>query len=120
VIVAPKPAQARIPIYLGGHTERAVRRAARMADGFFPLAVRGEELRTLVGVLRSAASREGRRVEVTAEAPRDVAEARTVLEVGVDRVLAYVPAKDGELCPALTRIKDRIESLLHEAWRVRP
>jgi len=112
VLVAPKPAQDRVPIYLGGHTERAVRRAARIADGFFPLAVRGEKLASLIGVLRAAASREGRQVEVTAEAPRDAAEARVVRDLAVDRVLAYVPARDGELRPALAMIMERIESLL--------
>lgn len=112
VLVAPKPAQDRIPIYLGGHTERAVRRAARIADGFFPLAVRGEQLRSLIGVLRATASQEGRQVEVTAEAPRDAAEARVIRDLGVERVLAYAPARDGELGPALTRIMHRIESLL--------
>lgn len=120
VLVAPKPAQARVPIYLGGHTERAARRAARIADGFFPLAVRGEQLRSLIGVLRSAASREGRQVEVTAEAPRDAAEARAILDLGVDRVLAYVPAGNSELRPALARIMDRTGSLLQESLAARP
>jgi hypothetical protein len=59
-------------------------------------------------------------VEITAEAPRNAAEARTVLDLGVDRVLAYVPAKDSDVRPALTRIKDRIESLLQEAPRATP
>jgi probable F420-dependent oxidoreductase len=115
VVVEPKPVQPRVPIYLGGHTLTAARRAARVADGFFPLAVRGEDLRSLVGVLRSEAARAGRQVEVTAEAPRDAAEARTVLDLGVDRVIAYAPARGGELRPALARIGDRIKSLLNEA-----
>lgn len=115
VVVEPKPAQSRVPIYLGGHTQTAARRAARIADGFFPLAVRGEELRSLVGVLRSEAARAGRQVEITAESPRDVAEAKTVLDLSVDRVIAYAPARDGELRPALARIKGRFGSLLDEA-----
>jgi probable F420-dependent oxidoreductase len=115
VVVEPKPAQSRVPIYLGGHTQTAARRAARLADGFFPLAVRGAELRSLAGVLRGEAARAGRHVEITAEAPRDLSEARTVLDLGVDRVIAYTPARDGELRPALARIKDRVDSLLDEA-----
>jgi probable F420-dependent oxidoreductase len=120
VLVAPQPVQACVPIYLGGHTEKAARRAARVADGFFPLAVRGEKLEALIGVLRSEASRVGRTVEITAEAPRDAAEARTVLQLGVERVLAYVPAKDSNVPQALARVKNRIESVLQEAVRAAP
>jgi len=120
VVVSPKPAQPRVPIYLGGHTRRAVQRAARIADGFFPLAVRGEELRALTAVLRSAASAAGRRVEITAEAPRDLAEARVLLDLGVERVLAYAPAADGKLRPALAMTMDRVTSLLGEARSATP
>jgi probable F420-dependent oxidoreductase len=35
-IIRPKPAQASIPIHVGGHTEIAARRAGRLGDGFFP------------------------------------------------------------------------------------
>jgi probable F420-dependent oxidoreductase len=34
VLVTPAPADGRVPIYLGGHVEAAVRRAGRHADGF--------------------------------------------------------------------------------------
>lgn len=47
-----------------------VLRAARLADGFFTLAVRGEQLRALTEVLQEAAAAEGRQVEVTAERTR--------------------------------------------------
>jgi probable F420-dependent oxidoreductase len=120
VLVSPKPVQSRVPIYLGGHTPLAAARAGRLADGFFPLAARGAELSTLTNVLRSSAMAAGRTVEVTAEAPRDLAEAEALLDLGVQRVIAYAPAGGGPLRPALAGIMDRIGSLLDEAGTVRP
>ena len=32
----PKPANRRVPIHIGGHSEAAARRAGRVGDGFFP------------------------------------------------------------------------------------
>jgi probable F420-dependent oxidoreductase len=63
----PKPAQSRgIPIWIGGHTDAAVRRAATIGDGWHPLALRPpglllpDEFATKVALFRSAARRAGR------------------------------------------------------------
>ena len=41
----PKPAQAGgIPVWIGGHTNGAIRRAARLGDGWHPLALRPPDL----------------------------------------------------------------------------
>jgi alkanesulfonate monooxygenase SsuD/methylene tetrahydromethanopterin reductase-like flavin-dependent oxidoreductase (luciferase family) len=52
VAVEPKPVQGSIPIVVGGHTPSAVRRAARLGDGFFPLAKRGDDLKEVTEQLR--------------------------------------------------------------------
>ncbi len=63
--VNPKPANGRVPIHIGGHTEAAARRAGRLGDGFFP----GEgDLGTLVDIVRQTAADAGRdpeAIEVT-------------------------------------------------------
>jgi probable F420-dependent oxidoreductase len=63
----PKPAQAGgIPIWIGGHTDAAVRRAATIGDGWHPLALRPpdlllpEEFAAKVATFRSAAQQAGR------------------------------------------------------------
>lgn len=55
----PKPTR-RIPIHIGGHSLAAARRAGRRGDGLEPLGVTGDELRTLVSVMRAEAERHGR------------------------------------------------------------
>lgn len=115
VVVEPKPAST-IPIVVGGHTRAAVRRAARLGDGFFPLAARGDDLVTLVEALHRLTAEAGRAVsdiEITADAPRTVEQAATVIELGVARVLLNAPAVPTErLGDALAERRDAVEALL--------
>jgi len=66
--VSPAPAEP-VPIYVGGHTERALRRAAVRGDGWASAMMRLEELRAAIdrlGELRAAAGRAGEPFEVQA------------------------------------------------------
>ena len=56
----PKPAQARVPILVGGHSAGAARRAGRLGDGFFPLGLAGEALDERVAQVADAARAAGR------------------------------------------------------------
>lgn len=57
----PKPVQeGGVPIHVGGHTKAAARRAGRYGDGLQPLGVAGEELRSLVALMREEADKNGR------------------------------------------------------------
>jgi probable F420-dependent oxidoreductase len=68
VYCRPTPAAGRIPIVLGGHSDAAVRRAARLADGWFPFTVGPDDFATCVALLRATAEDAGRdpaEVEIT-------------------------------------------------------
>jgi probable F420-dependent oxidoreductase len=56
----PKPAQARVPILVGGHAAVAARRAGERGDGFFPLGLTGEGLDLRLAQVAEAARAAGR------------------------------------------------------------
>ncbi|MDQ3656170.1 MAG: LLM class F420-dependent oxidoreductase [Chloroflexota bacterium] len=58
--LAPMPAQRPIPIWIGGSAEIAVRRAARLADGFFPNSGTQETYERIMAILQDELGRTGR------------------------------------------------------------
>jgi probable F420-dependent oxidoreductase len=60
-ISRPQPVQVGgVPIHIGGHSAAAARRAGRVAEGFQPLGLEGEELAAKLAMLRAAATEAGR------------------------------------------------------------
>ena len=60
----PKPVQpGGVPIVVGGHSDAAARRAARLGDGFFPARGDRETLTRVFGVLREECAKIGRKPE---------------------------------------------------------
>ena len=97
VTCSPRPTQASIPILVGGDTQAAIARAARLADGYFPGAGDIPTLRGLVAELHAAAEAHDRAPEAievnamfTAQLADPVAGAEQLAEIGVGR--AMVPA----------------------------
>jgi probable F420-dependent oxidoreductase len=56
----PRPVQRTIPILIGGHTEAAIDRAARIGDGWITAGMSPDRLSEHLPILRSAAERHGR------------------------------------------------------------
>ena len=85
----PQPVQGAVPIVVGGHSDRAARRAGELGDGFFPALGDVERLKRLLGVMRDSAEAAGRdpdAIEITANGgpPDHVAR---MAELGVSRVI---------------------------------
>ena len=58
--LAPLPIQRPIPVWFGGRSERAYRRAGAMGDGWFPMVSPGDELDAAIAAVRRAAEDAGR------------------------------------------------------------
>lgn len=97
----PKPPGGTIPLIIGGVSEPAVRRAARIGDGYFPAIFPTErqrvELPPLLERFRAAAREYGRdpsSIEVTTGGARTVEEAKLYADWGVHRLTITTRARD--------------------------
>lgn len=97
VTCSPRPVQKSIPIVVGGDTEAAIQRVARIADGYFPGEGDAQRLGALIRRVREATERAGRdpaSIEINAmfgmQMADPVAGAEQLAELGVGRVM--VPA----------------------------
>jgi probable F420-dependent oxidoreductase len=108
----PKPYQrGGIPIHIGGHSPASIRRAAERGDGWHPLGLRGDELKTALGQLRSRAEAAGRPPQAieltltgvsTSTSPEALAE---LDELAVDRLVVTC------LQPDLEAVKDEMSQV---------
>lgn len=60
--VQPKPVQRPLPLWIGGNSEPAMRRAGRLGDGWIPSFITPEQLRVGVEKVQAAAAEAGREV----------------------------------------------------------
>ncbi|WP_040496318.1 LLM class F420-dependent oxidoreductase [Ilumatobacter nonamiensis] len=106
VTCSPRPVQERIPVLVGGDSDVAIRRAARLADGYFPGEGDSERLAGLIERLRVAAEKEGRdpgEIEINAMFANQLADpirgVEEMRELGVGRAMipAFFFAGDGGL-----------------------
>jgi probable F420-dependent oxidoreductase len=97
VTCSPRPVNGNIPIVVGGDSEAAIQRVARIADGYFPGEGDAQRLAELIRRVREAAERAGRdpaSIAINAmfgqQMADPVAGAEQLAELGVDR--AMLPA----------------------------
>ncbi|WP_345346618.1 LLM class F420-dependent oxidoreductase [Rhodococcus olei] len=90
----PKPVRDnRVPLYIGGHSKAAARRAGRLGDGFQPLGLGGDDLAGAVATMRTAATDAGRdpsdvALVLGATLPRmDESKVEWAQSLGSDRIL---------------------------------
>ncbi len=88
--IAPLPLQRPIPVWFGATSRRAVRRAGRIADGWFPRSPPGPELADLLAALHQGA----------AEAGRDPA------EIGIEGRVAAGPRNAEEVASAAAQWRE--------------
>jgi alkanesulfonate monooxygenase SsuD/methylene tetrahydromethanopterin reductase-like flavin-dependent oxidoreductase (luciferase family) len=58
--IAPMPIQRPIPVWIGAASERAFKRAGRIADGWFPMVPPGPDLDAARAIVEQAATDAGR------------------------------------------------------------
>ncbi|HUF33860.1 MAG TPA: LLM class F420-dependent oxidoreductase [Acidimicrobiales bacterium] len=95
----PQPIDGRVPIHIGGHTNRAARRAGELGDGFFPGSADPELLAGLLGTMRKVAAehdRDADAIEVTTGGLPDVAAVERMAEMGIHRVVVPPMAFDAD------------------------
>ena len=97
VTCSPRPVNGSVPIIVGGDTERAVNRAARLADGYFPGSTDPKKLGELIQDVRNKAEANGRNpddIEISAIFGEQMADPKAgieqMAELGVGRLM--VPA----------------------------
>jgi probable F420-dependent oxidoreductase len=108
----PRPVQHPIPIVVGGHTNRAYRRAVARAQGWYGFALTPESAAASLAGLRSAASDTPRsadldslEITVTPRGPLTASTAAAFAEIGVHRLVPFPP-------PTPDGVSDTIDSAL--------
>jgi alkanesulfonate monooxygenase SsuD/methylene tetrahydromethanopterin reductase-like flavin-dependent oxidoreductase (luciferase family) len=101
----PRPAHGTIPIWIGGHTERALRRVVALGDGWHAAFPTPQALGHGIAQLREACRTAGRdpatlaisaRVGLSAKRPADdvLAELRALQDLGVAHVILETRMRD--------------------------
>ncbi len=112
----PKPAQGQMPLLVGGHSKRALRRAAEYGTGWYGFALNAEMTADLLGKLDQALAAAGRSRDdfeiVITPLEESPAEMEAFAGLGVDRLVLHMGSQRRE------RLEPRLETLAQAAQRV--
>ena len=112
----PKPVQGRMPLLVGGHSKRALRRAAEYGTGWYGFALNAEMTAGLLGQLDQAlATTERSRADfeiIITPLEETPAEMEAFAALGVDRLVLHMGSQRPE------RLEPRLEALAQAAQRV--
>lgn len=86
------PPEHPVPVYVGGHSDAGIRRVARLGDGWIGAQVSPDDLRELVGRIRSALDEAGRsgdpfEIKATPMVPATVDDMAGLAEIGLTDVI---------------------------------
>ncbi|EIV91972.1 LLM class F420-dependent oxidoreductase [Frankia sp. QA3] len=112
----PWPVRRAIPLFVGGASQAAIRRAARRGDGYFPFVFPGQdplvELPRLLARVREetrAVGRDPDAMEFTAGGARNVEEAKVYADFGVHRLTVAVRGRTiAEMRDDVARLGDEL------------
>ncbi|MFZ0890505.1 MAG: LLM class F420-dependent oxidoreductase [Candidatus Binataceae bacterium] len=96
----PKPAQkGGVPIYIGGNSPAAIRRAARFGDGYIPTVGDPAKLKGILSALKDECARRGRNydeIELSCLGRVRLDDVKALADLGVTRVAVPPPAYDAD------------------------
>jgi probable F420-dependent oxidoreductase len=123
----PRPVQRPIPIFIGGHTPAAYRRAVGRGHGWYGFGLTSEQTAACVGGLREAAKRLERPAElgeleicVTPRGRLTAERAAEYADLGVHRLIPMLPPSNDDLAVTLDGAVAAVAGLEGEAERVSP
>lgn len=115
-ITLPKPPRGEVPIVIGGHTNRAARRAGALGNGFFPGRGTPEELSALIDIVHRSARDAGRdpsQIELITGHSRDLDTVKRMRDLGFTHFVIPPPNYDpAKLRDGLARYADEVISRL--------
>lgn len=124
--ISPAPSEP-VPFYVGGHTDVALKRAARVADGWTSAMMTVEQLRTTVGklnALRAEFGRDDQPFEIQAvcidrfgvDGHRDIAEAGVTDNIVIPWVFDGL-GFDASLADKKDSLKRFADTYIHSGWQ---
>jgi probable F420-dependent oxidoreductase len=127
LLMTPAPTE-HVPIYVGGHSEPALKRAAKYGDGWIAVQVTTEDIGDIVGKLRKLLGEQGRsfdggdgqapfEIKVTPLVMNTPDDIRAIAELGVTDVITipwmYYGAADDDLPAKIDGIKRYADDVIN-------
>lgn len=123
LIVRPCAAQDRVPIWVGGHTRRSLRRAVQFGDGWMPFGLRYDDVTRLLAEVQTGSDvrpdfdvvLSTRAVDPGGDPDRTVGQLRRLAECGATRVTCVIAADSVDhYCTQLAALRELADGVGQE------